>query len=91
MPLLANWMRLSRAVVYRTVSQNLILPRALSNDYGPADYKSAIQHSAAKPQPIARCGMEFSVYATIAHNLGNVAKSRVNAELHAHACQSKAL
>jgi len=48
MPLLANWMRLSRAVVYRTVSQNLILPRALSNDYGPADYKSAIQRDSAE-------------------------------------------
>ena len=38
-----------------------------------------------KPQPIVRSGMEFRVYAAIAHNLGNVAKSRVNAELHAYA------
>jgi len=42
---------------------------------------------AAKPQPTARIGMEVRVYvnAAIAHNFGNVAKSRVNAGLHAYA------
>jgi hypothetical protein len=50
---------------------------------GSAEKNSAIQHSAAKPA--TNCGMEFRVYTAIAHNLGNVTKSRVNAELHAYA------
>ena len=41
---------------------------------------------AAKPQPTARIGMGVCVYLNaIAHDLRNVAKSRVNAGLHAYA------
>jgi hypothetical protein len=55
------------------VSQNFILPRALSNDRGLADCKSAIKqrYSPARQSrnQIARSGVKFRVYAAIAYTL----------------------
>jgi hypothetical protein len=73
------------AELHSAVSQNFILQHVQIRNDPRELLPCRLQIGDTAQRGKAATSMEFRVYAAIAHNLGNVAKSRVNAELHAYA------